>query len=260
MLPNGIAGVEFHHEHRVLYKSLPEHHDYLYKWIFSDGRLNRIVRPEFFCRQSVMSFVDRWEQLLAEAGRWDKGSTCKIKNRPMWKSLPLIAPILGRLVRYAPFIVVLFHRPWRRIWSTFAHALPAIRVGEPQLMCVFLLYLISGEERALFPMRKVRPFLCLAGRFYLYFELSPSYARVSSQGLSPAISVLIVCKIQHTQISFVPVVLSVAFPLFMGDGPSFFWKSDVWQSRYLFCFSGLEDARDTLCSCEQSSKDKAVKS
>jgi hypothetical protein len=64
-----------------------------------------------------------------------------------------------------------------------------------------------------FPMRKVRPFLCLAGRFYLHFELSPSYAGDSSQGLreSPAISVLIVCKIQHTQIGSVPVVLSVAY-------------------------------------------------
>jgi hypothetical protein len=65
-----------------------------------------------------------------------------------------------------------------------------------------------------FPMRKVRPFLCLAGRFYLHFESSPSYARDSSQGLreSPAISALIVRNIQHTQIGSVPVVLSVAFP------------------------------------------------
>jgi hypothetical protein len=63
-------------------------------------------------------------------------------------------------------------------------------------------------------MRKVKPFLCLAARFYLHFELSPSYARDSSQGLRefPAISVLIVRKIQHTQICSVPEVLSVAFP------------------------------------------------
>jgi hypothetical protein len=27
MLPNGMSGVEFHHELRVLYKDLPEHHD-----------------------------------------------------------------------------------------------------------------------------------------------------------------------------------------------------------------------------------------
>jgi hypothetical protein len=88
MLPNGIAGVEIHHEHRVLYKSLPEHHDLLYKCIFSkgrlcifsEGRLNRIVRTEFFCRQSVMSFVDRREQLLAEAGKWVKGGACNIKE------------------------------------------------------------------------------------------------------------------------------------------------------------------------------------
>jgi hypothetical protein len=65
-----------------------------------------------------------------------------------------------------------------------------------------------------FPMRRVRPFLCLAGWFYLHIELSRSYARDSNQGLreSPAISVLIVHKIQHTQIGSVPVVLPVAFP------------------------------------------------
>jgi hypothetical protein len=64
-----------------------------------------------------------------------------------------------------------------------------------------------------FPMRRVRPFLCLAGRFYLHSELSPSYAQDSSQGFreSPAISVLIARKIQHIQIGSVPVVLSVAF-------------------------------------------------
>jgi hypothetical protein len=69
-----------------------------------------------------------------------------------------------------------------------------------------------------FPMRKIRPLRCLAGRFYLHFELSRSYARDSSQELreSPAISVLIVCKIQHTQIGSVLVVLSVTFHLFHG--------------------------------------------
>jgi hypothetical protein len=71
MLTNGMAGAEFHHEHRVLYKNLPEHHDHLYKCIGSDSRLNRIVivRAESFCRHSVMPFVDRREQSLAEAGR-----------------------------------------------------------------------------------------------------------------------------------------------------------------------------------------------
>jgi hypothetical protein len=81
MLPNGISGVEFHHEHRVLYKSLPEHHDHPYKCIFSDGRLTRIAKIEFFRRRSVMSFAGRREQLLAEAGRWVKGGTCKIKKK-----------------------------------------------------------------------------------------------------------------------------------------------------------------------------------
>ncbi|SAM02115.1 hypothetical protein [Absidia glauca] len=83
----------------------------------------------------------------------------------MWGSLPL---------RYAPFIVMLFHRPWRRIWST----LPAIRADEPQLICVFLVGPDTKRRGGLtdrFPMRKVRPFLYLAGRFYLHFELSPSY-------------------------------------------------------------------------------------
>jgi hypothetical protein len=82
MLPNGMAGVVSHHECRVWYKNLPDHRDHLYKCIDSVGRLNRIfvVRAEFFRRQSVMAFVDRREQLLPEAGRRVKGSTCKIKE------------------------------------------------------------------------------------------------------------------------------------------------------------------------------------
>jgi hypothetical protein len=31
---------------------------------------------------------------------------------------------LGRLVRYAPLIVVLFYRLWRRIWSSFPRSHP----------------------------------------------------------------------------------------------------------------------------------------
>jgi hypothetical protein len=81
MLPNGTAGVKFHHEHRVLNKGLPEHHDHLYKCIGSGGRLNRIVvvRSELFCRQSVMPFVDR-QELLTKADRWVKGGTSKVKG------------------------------------------------------------------------------------------------------------------------------------------------------------------------------------
>jgi hypothetical protein len=81
MLSDGMAGAEFHHEHRVWYKNLPEHHDHLYKCIGSDGRLIRIVivRAEFFCCQSVMPIVGCWEKLLAEAGRWVKGSTGEVK-------------------------------------------------------------------------------------------------------------------------------------------------------------------------------------
>jgi hypothetical protein len=53
-----------------------------------------MVRTDFFRRQSVMSFADRREQLLPEAGRWIKGGTCKIKeSNHMWGTLPLIAPI-----------------------------------------------------------------------------------------------------------------------------------------------------------------------
>jgi hypothetical protein len=80
MLPNGLAGVEFHHEHRVLYKNLPVHQDHLYRCIDS-GRLNRVVavRAEFYRRQSVMSFIDRRE-LLAQADRWVKGGTSKVKE------------------------------------------------------------------------------------------------------------------------------------------------------------------------------------
>jgi hypothetical protein len=77
-----MAGVELNHEHRVLYKSLPEHHDYLYKFIGSGGRLNWIVvvRFEFFCWQAVMPFVDRRKQLLEEAGWWVKGGTGKVNG------------------------------------------------------------------------------------------------------------------------------------------------------------------------------------
>ncbi|SAM04391.1 hypothetical protein [Absidia glauca] len=203
MLPNGIAGVEFHHEHRVLYKSLPEHNDHQYKCIFSDGRLNRFARTEFFRRQSVMSFADRWEQLLAEAGRLVKGGACKIKESTIcweachrshqfsWKIGEICA--VYRCVVPSALASYLIH---------VAHTLPAIRADEPQLICVFLLDLIPGEERVLLiPMRRARPFLCLAGRFYLHFELSP-----------PPYRVLIAHKIRHTQIGSIPVVLSVAFP------------------------------------------------
>jgi hypothetical protein len=81
MLPKGMAGAEFHHKHRALYKSLPDHHDRLYEYIGSGGRLNRIVvvRTELFCRQSVMPLIDRWE-LLVEAGRWVKGGRGEIKG------------------------------------------------------------------------------------------------------------------------------------------------------------------------------------
>jgi hypothetical protein len=96
MLANGMAGAEFQREHRVLYKSLSEQHDYLYKGIGSDVRLNMIVvvRVDFFCRQSVVPFVDRREQLFAETGSWVKGGTCEIKDLHWWESLPLIASFL----------------------------------------------------------------------------------------------------------------------------------------------------------------------
>jgi hypothetical protein len=103
MLPNGIAGVGFHHGHRVLYKSLSEHYDYLYKNIGSGGTLNRIVvvRIEFFCRQSVMPFVDRRE-LFAEAGRWIKSGTCKLKGSIIGGKTAIGRIIsLGKPVRYA---------------------------------------------------------------------------------------------------------------------------------------------------------------
>jgi hypothetical protein len=42
-----------------------------------------------------MPFVDRREQLLAEAGRWFKGGTCKIKKMDYWWGiLPLITSFL----------------------------------------------------------------------------------------------------------------------------------------------------------------------
>jgi hypothetical protein len=47
-----------------------------------NSRSNRIivVKAEFFCHELVMSFLDRPEQPLAEADRWVKGCTCKIKG------------------------------------------------------------------------------------------------------------------------------------------------------------------------------------
>jgi hypothetical protein len=49
--------------------------------------LNRIVVvwTEFFYHQSVMPFVDRREQLFAEAGRWVKGDTSKVKGSTIGK-------------------------------------------------------------------------------------------------------------------------------------------------------------------------------
>jgi hypothetical protein len=113
MLPTEIAGVEIHHEHRVLYKSLPKHHDHLYKFIFSDGKLNRIARTEFFRRQSVMSFADRQEQLLAERLVGGLRAARAIQKNRSYVEKPAInrTNSLESLLRYAPFIVVLFHRP-----------------------------------------------------------------------------------------------------------------------------------------------------
>ncbi|SAL97955.1 hypothetical protein [Absidia glauca] len=64
-----------------------------------------------------------------------------------------------------------------------------MRADAPQLICVFLLDLIPGEEKACRSIPDEK-------------KLSPSYAQDSSQGLRefPAISVLIVRKIQHTQL------------------------------------------------------------
>jgi hypothetical protein len=77
-----------------------------------------------------------------------------------------------------------------------------------------------------FPMRRVRPFLCLAGRFYIHFELSPGHSWDSSQGLREplSISVLIARKMQHTQIGSVSVVLSVAFRTFSKVCRFFKWR------------------------------------
>jgi hypothetical protein len=72
------------------------------------------VRTEFFCRQSVMPFFDRRDS--AEGGRRVQGGKCKIKESTIGGK-PAIDHIISleRRVRYAPLIVVLFYRPWRRI-------------------------------------------------------------------------------------------------------------------------------------------------
>jgi hypothetical protein len=49
-----------------------------------------IAKTEFFRRQSVMSFADRREQLLAEAGRWVKGGMCKVKKKRPYVGNPAI--------------------------------------------------------------------------------------------------------------------------------------------------------------------------
>jgi hypothetical protein len=81
---------------------------------------------------------------------WVKGGTCKIKESTLCgKTCHWLQQFSWKLMIYAPFILALLHRPWRRILSTFAHTLPAIRADEPQWICVFLFDLIPGEERAL---------------------------------------------------------------------------------------------------------------
>jgi hypothetical protein len=60
MLPNGRE--EFHQEHRVLYKSPPEHHAYQYKGC--DGRI--VVTGQ----SSFVGHAIAGKQRLAEAGRW----------------------------------------------------------------------------------------------------------------------------------------------------------------------------------------------
>jgi hypothetical protein len=54
MLPNGMAGAEFHHKHRVLYKSLSVHYDHLYKCIGSDGAPQQCKDYGIYYEQLVM--------------------------------------------------------------------------------------------------------------------------------------------------------------------------------------------------------------
>jgi hypothetical protein len=74
---------------------------------------------------------------------------------------------IGKLVRYAPFIIVLFHGPRYRIWSSFAHTIFILRTDTPQLICVS----VGSDTRRRegfadrSPLRRLRPFLCLAGGF-----------------------------------------------------------------------------------------------
>jgi hypothetical protein len=81
--------------------------------------------------------------------------------------------------------------------------LPAIRANEPQLICVFLLDLIPGDDRA-WPIdydEKCKTIPVPGWAVLSLFQIE-----------SHAKSVLIVRKIHHTQIGSVPVVLSAAFP------------------------------------------------
>jgi hypothetical protein len=58
---------------------------------------------------------------------------------------------------------------------------------------------------------------------------------------------LIVRKIQDTQVGSVRMVQSVAFPFFVGDGPSFFSKAAF--ENFSKILTELEDARNTWTLC-----------
>jgi hypothetical protein len=99
-----------------------------------------------------------------------------------WGSLPLTTPFLLKGWWDMPFIVVLFPRPWGRIWSSFAHTISVIRADEPWLICVFLLDLIPVEESALpidsrwkedTPLVLRRPISNAVLRLVLHVEHSP---------------------------------------------------------------------------------------
>jgi hypothetical protein len=103
MFPNGMVGLEYHHEYRVLYKSLTEHHDHLCKCIGSGGRLDRIVvvRAESIaasqsCHSSIAGSL--FQRLVGGS----RAARARLKDRPLVRK-PIIDRILslGRLVRYA---------------------------------------------------------------------------------------------------------------------------------------------------------------
>jgi hypothetical protein len=158
-----------------------------------------------------MLFVDRREQLLAEAGRWVKGGTCKIKGLTIgvevchwshhfsWKAGEICPPSLYCSIgfgvvfdprshtRYPPYELMSHNWYVSLCWTWYQEKRGTCRS-------------IPDEKSKTIPV----PGGAVLSSFRIESQLCPG---------PRAISVLIVRKIQHAQIDSFPVVLSLAYPL-----------------------------------------------